>query len=366
MKKFTKILFIALSAFVMAAFSGVAAETFELASFELAAPVSFVVSGAVGLISFIGGAGRQFTINALQTEVWVTDIMENLFSGMEFVSRSVDDSSEVNNKTVHIPQAGASPSIAKNRSSFPATIAERTDTDLTYNIDNYTTDPIRVRNFDEVQVSYAKRQSVMSEHIAALRENIGDNMAYNWAVSGNAARVLRTTGSNGTNLAPGATGTRKKVTKEDIFKLRTIMDNDKVPADGRVLLMPSSMYEELFGIDALIRHDYMQGASSLPDGVVTRLAGFDIMVRPTVVTFDNQSDPEKKAVGASTAATDNLACIAWSKYYVRHAVGSIMPYLNEGVAEHFGDIMSAEVNFGGVIGRTDLKGVASLVQAAGA
>ena len=52
---------------------------------------------------------------ALNQEVWVKDVVANLFPENSFASQSVDDSDYVSNKTVHIPNAGAPPSVVKNR-----------------------------------------------------------------------------------------------------------------------------------------------------------------------------------------------------------------------------------------------------------
>jgi hypothetical protein len=319
----------------------------------------------LGLANFAGVFPNGLAF-ALQKEVWVADIMENLFNGAEFISYSVDDSPYVSNKTVHRPQAGGAPSVTKNRSSFPATITERTDTVLDYDIDNYTTDPILVRNFDEVQISYQKRENVMSEHRAKLTERIGDEIAVKWSPSASATRVLRTTGADTSELANAtATGTRKRIVKEDVARMAKQLDRDNAPKEGRYLLLNPTMYYELFEIDALVRMDYMN-KTALPNGVINQLFGFNILVRNVVTLYNNVSAGVLKAVGAAEATTDCLGGLAWSKYMVARALGSIDVYLNEKRAEFYGDIMSAEVNFGGSKLRTDSKGVVAIAQAVGA
>lgn len=315
-----------------------------------------------GVHSFVTQSTSSGILCALQKEVWVADIMENLFLGNEFISRSVDDAAYVSNSIVHIPQSGNAPSIVKNRSTFPAAITERTDDELTYSIANFTTDPIRVRNFDEVQVSYDKRQSVLGEHVAAMRERIGDEVAQIWAPSGDAALVLRTTGAATADLPHAtATGTRLRITKDDVARCAKKLDKDKMPKEGRTLLLGPEMYYELFGVNELVIADAM-GRVTLPEGAINRLFGFDIMVRDTIVMYNNAAAGAKKAVGAAEAATDCLGAIAWSRYATRHALGAIEVYLNEKQAEHFGDIMSAEVNLGASISRSDSKGIVGLAQ----
>ena len=55
---------------------------------------------------------------------------------------------------MHVPNAGKPSGVKVNRRSLPAQIQERTDNELTYNIDELTTDPIRISNADSVELSY--------------------------------------------------------------------------------------------------------------------------------------------------------------------------------------------------------------------
>ena len=301
---------------------------------------------------------------ALEKEIWVQDIEEQLFENNQFMNYCVDHSSYINNKIVHIPIAGAAPGVQKNRSSVPATIAERTDTDSTYQIDEYTTDPILIKDFDQVQISYNKRQSVLKAHTDVIRDRLAKELLTTWAPA-LAGRMIRTSGADATTaLAAGATGTRKAVTIDDIANLSKILDNDNTPASGRYLLMNSAMYYQLFTIEALARYDYY-GKATLPDGVINQLFGFNIIVKPTLPVYDHSSTPVVKAVGASSAVTDHLACIAWQESYVAKALGDIKVYLNDERADYYGSIFSAMVPFGGNKIRTSTEtGVAALIQSA--
>jgi len=297
----------------------------------------------------------------LQKEVWVQSIQEVLFQNQEFISNSIDHSAFVDNAIVHLPQSGASPAVVANRAVFPATIAERTDTVKDYSLINFSTDPIRLRNLDEIQTSYQKRTSILSQHTGVLNETIGNYAANAWGVD-TAARVVKTTGAAaGDALAPGATGTRLTADKADVRQLARIFDKDNVSNANRYLMMPVDMYYQLFGDTTLLSRDYME-RSSQEMGVINELYGFKIMVRPTVNAYD--AGFAKKAIGAATAATDNLGAIAWQKDAVSNALGNIRVYANENVAEHYGSIFSAEVEHAAAILRSDEKGVASLVQTA--
>ena len=80
---------------------------------------------------------------ALNKQVWLNTIVENFFPDNSFATKSIDDSVFVNNKTVHIPNAGAPSGVEINRTQKPASVNQRTDQDLTYDMDELTTNPIR-------------------------------------------------------------------------------------------------------------------------------------------------------------------------------------------------------------------------------
>ena len=178
-------------------------------------------------------------------EIWVKDIQESLYEGNEMLQRSVDHSGFIVGNIVHIPNSGANPGSEINRGTFPATITERTDVIRSYNVDSFTTDPIRVRNFTEIQTSYSKRSSVMGQHIETLKEDIGYNTLYNWAKDATEAggRILTSTGANTAALPNGtATGTRDLVTMNDIRLAAAMLDKDNMPKAGRVMTMPVDIY----------------------------------------------------------------------------------------------------------------------------
>lgn len=303
---------------------------------------------------------------ALIKEIWIADVQEALNQNADFLPYSTDHSGYVAFGTVHLPQSGANPTVIVAPSTFPLTVSERTDTDRTYSLVQYALQPTLITNIDELQVSYDKRQSVIGQQLSTLTQTIGNYVATSWAAIG-ATNLIATTGAAGTSLAPGATGTRKQVALLDIANLAAKLDNDNIPRNGRKLLMPVGMFWELFTISDIVRASYNGfQVNALATGVVAQLFGFDIMIRPTVAVYAN-GGASPKAVGAATATTDNLACIAWHPTVVSRALGSMTPLYDagsngNGKPEYLGSIFNMEVMLGSAILRTDMKGVASLVQ----
>lgn len=330
-------------------------------------------SPAFGAGIFAVGTGAQLASKqplfngslafALQTEVWIADIQEKLYYGNEFLFLAQDHSEFVRNKTVHIPQAGGSPAVVKNRTAVNTDPIQRTDTEITYDLDNYTTDPILVKNIEELQISYNKRQSVLGSHIATLSDVVATETLQKWAVTGSTTHVLRTTGADtGTLPHATATGKRLKLTKEDIARASARMDLDKVPAMERYAVLPAAMFYDLFTDSDLVRSRATLGEDLIKKGVVAELFGFNIIKRGEVVTYTSAAANNLRAAGAAAAASDCAGAVCFSKFMTSQALGEIMVYINEGDAQKYGDVMSAEVNHGAHFLRDNNVGRVSIAQ----
>ncbi len=120
-------------------------------------------------------------------------------------------------------------------------------------------------------------------------------------------------------------------------------------------------------ISDTVRFDAM-GQSNLPTGVVARLFGFDIMIRPSVSVYDNTATPVIKAIDdngiATEAADNNMAILCYHPNFVAQAVGSTKIFFNEDAPEYYGSILSGEQMFGAAKLRTDQKGIVAIIQAA--
>lgn len=304
---------------------------------------------------------------AITKELWAAYIIGNLFKGNEFLNDAFNaDEYVLNGAVVHIPQAGAKPAATKNRSSFPAASVQRTDTDITYPLDNYTTDPTLILEAEKSELSYDKMDSVMGEHVETLRELVGDDMLIKWAPSV-ATQIIRTTGGAVAAHLDSAIGNRKKFLKEDLKAARKLMNKHNIPQEDRYAIISSDMIDQLLDDSDLKARDGMKGGElNLPDGVITKLYGFYIRERSTVLVYNNAGTPVVKALGAAAAATDNDAVLCYQKNCIERSMGTVTMFENEGDPNNYGDIYSALVKMGGRKRRSDGKGVVAIVQDASA
>lgn len=294
-------------------------------------------------------------------EIWVQDIADNLFPDDSFIMRSIDDSAFADaNGVVNLPQAGAKPNTEKNRSTYPATVSGRADSNATYLLDEFSTDPTRVRRLEELEVSYAKRMSVLRNHLLSLQQKIHQDILFNWGAE-LPTHIIRTSGDSRPANANGATGNRKKVTLDDIRSARKRLVKDDVGITGLVMLVPAEMEEDILGIPEVIDASKFGGAN-LPNGVVARLLGFDIYVRSASLEYDNAALPVKQAFGTSDVAL-NSSILCWNENFVRRAVGTINVYQDLDRADHYGDVFSTDARAGGRKAYGTGLGVVSIVEA---
>ncbi|MDR0814765.1 MAG: hypothetical protein LBN37_03320 [Bacteroidales bacterium] len=313
-------------------------------------------------------------ISAIPVEIFANYVIEKLRRTNPHLAAAFDESSMVlGGSVVHIPQAGASPAVVKNRSSFPATAVRRADTFVTYALDVYSTTPSHVTWHEAHEISYDLTDSVLNDHVATLVEAIGDNMIYNWLNglkydSGFVADVIPTGNripTSGASIAvteAGQTGTRKAFTYKELQSAQALMNKQNVPHEERYALIESYMLQQL--IDSLSANQMaaFQATADLKRGVIGQFAGFNILERSHVASFTTAG--ALNPVGSALAATDQLASLCWQKQSVAKAIGDIKPFYDIDDPAYYGDIFSALVKIGGRCRRADWKGVVPIVQAA--
>lgn len=312
---------------------------------------------------------------AIDKELWIQTIQDTLTKNDEFLSIGQDHSGYVTNTQVHVPQAGANPTIVKNAQTFPLAITDRTDTDLTYNMNKFFAPPIRIGRDETQFLSYDKRASVLGSYMRKMKNVLGNNTLYAWAPTLVGSQVITTGTATAKSLAPGATGTRKAPILADFFSCRSILGMQNLnPSDTIYGIVPENMYWELLN-DTNISKALEWGDSAVaPTGKVPMIAGIKLIRRSSVVVYNNAfsvgvtpaalKTVNDEGTPSSTATTDNQAILVISESYVSKALGAIEVFNNEKVAEHFGDILSTYVVHGASKLRTNEEGVVALIQTA--
>lgn len=309
----------------------------------------------------------------LEKEIWKQTIEEKLKQDNTFLNHISDVSSEniLAGKIVHLPQAGAPSKVVKNRTTLPADVKQRTDTEVLYKIDEYTTDPVHIPHAETVELSYDKRRSVLDQDIANLSEEVAEGMLTNMVVSPIGENrslpeknILETTGEAGATLLENATGERKKWTLGDLQRMQNLLRSQKAWSEGNMYaLLPANALLDLFPADSQLTATYMQSVTEQErrEGVIYKVQGFYILVRSSVFVMAQNKD--FKAFGAVVEATDSEAAIFWNKNMVEKAIGDLETFERVKDPQWYGDIYSFLVRIGGRARRKDFEGVAVLKQA---
>lgn len=294
---------------------------------------------------------------ALNTEIWINDIVEGFWPDNSFITRSVDHSEFVERHTVNVPQGGAAPPVTKNRGEFPAPINMRQDGDLTYNLDIYDVPPMRTNKLSEVELSYDKRQSLLKQSKEALQQGVAMDILKKWVPSGVA--TVKTTGSGAeAHVHSTATGNRKAMTRAEVEKVKMIFDSNDVPAEGRTILLDAIMYNQLVNsLTAAENVNFLAGADPAR-GVMGTFLGFEFMMRSSVL----QTTSTGALKTGAASATDCAAGLAWQKDCVSRAMGEVMVFETVDDPAYYGDILSAAMRAGGKYIREDKKGVVLIYQ----
>jgi hypothetical protein len=310
-------------------------------------------------------------------EFWSSYIVEKLRRTNPHIMLCFDESKYVQGGSiVYLPQAGAKPSVVKNRAFGAATAVQRGDTAVMYALDVFTTDPTAITTSEAMEISYEKTDSVLADHTDTLAEAIGDELTYNWirgvkptAGGGTTvefipvARRIATTGAaTDVNAEDGQTGTRKAMHYKQAQAMQAKFNKDGVPSDNRYAMLESYMYQEF--IDSLSENQMaaFQKSADLEKGVIGKFAGFLFLERSSVLAI--QANGTFRLPGEALGATDNLASIFWQKNSVTKALGDTKLFQDMDNPLYYGDIHSGLVKMGGRCRREDWKGIGLIVQAA--
>ncbi len=296
---------------------------------------------------------------AVNKELWKPEIVEKLFADNAFLKFATNaDEYVVGGRVVHIPQSGAAGGFTKNPTTYPLPVVQRADTDVVYALDQYSSNVDFITDIDKKELSYNKRQSVLSERTQEMMEAAGSNMIFKWADAVPAAnRILTSSSTNRPATAIGATGNRKMIAVADIIAAKALLDKQNVPKKDRILLLPTDWMNDLTAIDEV--KNYFQTIMNLKTGEMPEFYGFKIFDRSYVMrlsTADAFKLPE-----AASATTDNDAAIFYQVGAVERALGNVEMFDNPDRAEYQGDLISFLLRLGGRRRRVDEKGVGLIV-----
>lgn len=298
------------------------------------------VAGAVGLnlvAALVGGCVPRGSLAAgVYTEIWTGELVKSLRHAMEgtWLDGLPDNSSIVNNDTIHLVDVGVDPDVLVNNTTYPIPLQALDDADISIDLDKFQTKVTPVTDDELYAISYDKIQRVKESHAQAISDAKFSKAAHALCAQKNTAKTPVLTTSGGVDAATG----RKKLCVDDLLAMKRAMDKLKVPSDNRRLVLCSDHMNDLLETDQKFREQYNINRN---DGTVARLYGFDIYEYGNTPLYTTAG--EKKELG-STASTGEFQCsFAFYAPRVFKATGSTKMYYSDAATDP--EYQQNKVNF---------------------
>ncbi len=324
----------------------------------------YIIPAAMFVCGFVRSELPQgvLRVEVIRT-LFTSDLQKKLYPVNEFYNGAQSDAAAVEVETIEIPQdEDGDAQVVVNPTQFPLETYTEEDKKKSYGADLVATKPQLVTDLNQALVSYDKRSAKLQKHVDTLNNTVAERIMNAWGPT--KAEFIRQTTGAGTRAAtaPGATGTRKIVTQDDMQAMFTLFNKLNIPMDGRRALFPPDMYEDLLKIPGFVDADKLGKMGVVPDGVIGSIYNFMIYMRSSTLVYTEAALPVKRAIGGLTAATDNLSALFWHPRFVRYIKGTAKVYINPDQGQYLGGTLNAALRAGGTITRLSEIGVAALVQ----
>ena len=247
----------------------------------------------------------------LRKEVWVKQLLEKFYPDSSFLKYVKDFSALVDNHAINLADAGLDPKVLINNTAYPIVTVKRDDTPIRIELDVFETENTLVRYPEVIEYAYDQLESVLMGHRNVLRMTTAAKAAHAYAPYEDTpfTPVIQTSGD--------VSGTRKRLTIEDILLLKERFDNQDIPLEDRFLVLHPSHITDLVLLDTKSFKDI----GDIVNGEPKRLAGFYILQTSKTAFYDNAG--KKTSFGSIPSTTDNFSSFAFQSGEVMKADGNV-------------------------------------------
>ena len=212
-------------------------------------------------------------------ELWSARLLyalENSHVATNLVNRNYQGQITNAGDTVHINSIGAVTVKDYTRNSNIADPEVLTTADQTLDIDQAKYFNFQVDDVDKAQISGDIIDTAMGRSAYALAD-VSD--AFLLKTIANGAASANKIGAKATLTALTASNVY-----ENIVKMRTLLDKANVPTTGRTIVVPPEVYALLLLDDRFAKSGSDSGQNALLNGMVGRVAGFDVFMSNNCVS----------------------------------------------------------------------------------
>lgn len=298
------------------------------------------VAGAVGanvLAVAVSGMLPAGVMRAgVLTEIWTGEMVKTLRGYLQgtWLDGIPDNSSIVDNDTIHLVEVGVDPDVLVNNTTYPIPLQALDDADIAINLDKFQTKVTPITDDELYAISYDKIARVKESHSNAINDAKFAKAAHALCASSNTAKtpVLSTSGDR------DATTGRLKMTAGDVLKMKASLDKLGVPVENRRLVLCTDHVNDLLETDQRFKEQYNIDRAN---GTVGRLYGFDIYEYANTPYYTQKGT--KKEVGATGDAGEFQCSFAFYTPRVFKATGSTKMYWS--ASENDPEYQRNKVNF---------------------
>lgn len=284
----------------------------------------------------------------LAKEVWINQLTKKFYPDSSFLNYTKDFSSLVENDAINMADAGVDPDVLINNTTYPIQVVNRVDTPIRIELDLFETKNTLVRRPEAIEYSYDQLESVLMGHRNKLRARTAEKAAHAFAPLKDSefTPVISTTGET--------SGTRKRMSVEDILLLKERFDSVDIPLEERYLVLNPKHLSDLILFDVRAFKDL----TDIVDGKPKRFAGFNVL-QTSATPFYNTTSLEKTAFTKTPGDTDVFCSFAFQKEEVMKADGTVHMYAKYDDPEERGTIVGFDKRFIAVPIRN--KGIGAIV-----
>ena len=296
--------------------------------------VGGLVSAAMGISPVIGAIGFNVMaavapalpggalLAGLYAELWTGETVKafrNSVASLGWLERIRSyDQSVASNNTINFTELGGDPTVLVNNTTYPIGVEALADANKAITLDKYQTKATPVTD-DEVRgLAYDKKSTVIERHKETVNEKKFARALHALAPNTNTAftPVVGTSGE--------AVEGRKRLTVKDVLAMKAKFDKQRVPADGRVLVLCPDHVNDLLAQDTTFAQRYHDAQ----DGRIGRLYGFEVFEFVDAPRY-NSTSLAKVGFDAEATSTDALASVAFYAPRMMKATGETTAYIDE-------------------------------------
>ncbi|MBQ9146481.1 MAG: hypothetical protein IJX68_02045 [Rikenellaceae bacterium] len=260
-------------------------------------------------------------------EVWTKEFVKSFnhadtgtfLEGISDYSRFVKDGN-----IIHLIDFDLDPEVLVNNTQYPIPVQEMNNADIVLTLDKLQTKATPVTDDVVYDIKAELMPHVIEEHRVAISEYRLDKAIFNFAAEANAdaTPVIATTGVDFDSEAVKTDGTRLRLTRADVIKLKTAFDKMGVPIAGRRLVLCPDHVADLLVGDLAFAQQYQNHTT----GAIAKMYGFEIyeFVANPVYTANGS----RKAYGVAAEQGEYQASVAFHVSRVGKATGERKQYLS--------------------------------------